>query len=312
MPPKDWSDASLAAGEPPHDEPAAANASSEDVVANSPPSGSDALDDELDRDSTCSISTGKAEAMRRMPRRLRRRAERENAKRNRRAQAKRDQLERFTAAQNEMSVQERRDALVKQAAFHHRVLRKSRKTQEVRSPEAMIDPGLVIVRGNGEPYDDEVMFSVGWRVSRHMGVHNEIAVFILDGPIYDAIPINHRDPFEELRSSPLTGRNAPEEVFATTALFYMNALGGWPITPIMGAEHSRDLLEQIHDALGSDAWKLPDRIPPLSFLAQRVLVDILLRVKDAVTNAEELIPTMRRMVDHGRLLELIDPRDGAF
>jgi hypothetical protein len=250
-----------------------------------------------------------AQNLGKLPRRLRRRVARERAKTEKRSRLNATPSQ-SASSSDEWSPKEFQSYLLARVAAAYRNFRNNRADRAVTSPEAVIKPGLVIVRGEGEPNDDLTMLSVFPRISRWCGAHDEIAVCMLDGIVYDTLPIIFRDPFEELRASPFTCASASEEVFANTVSFYSELLARVSRTlSLCQDDHLQALLNRVREAAGADAWKYPSDTPPLSMLAQRVLLYVFHCVHDA--DANSTIEDVRRLVEHGRFLELVDPRDGA-
>lgn len=237
-----------------------------------------------------------------LPRCLRRRAAREEAKRQKRSGGG---TARPADIDPEFLVEVFKAERDKMLELLNTEYRKFQMSEASRRQEAVINPGLVIVRGEGAPNDDDVITSVFNRVWGH----GRVAVCILDSVVFDALPIVYKDPFEELRESPLTGATTSDQVFAITFAFYNTAHSTGPLDrPALPDEHRIDLLRQIHELATEDAWRYPLDTPPLSSLAQRVLLHVThlaLTANKSVTIAE-----VRRLIAHGRFLELIDPRDG--
>lgn len=248
-----------------------------------------------------------------LPRHVRRRAAREQAKRGKRSERTPPQSAHAAAdADGGLSLDEWRDHLLDRAATEYRRWRKGLTAKSFTSPESVLDPGLVIIRADGEENDDRMMFSVHARIARWCGAHDEIAVCMLDGIVYDTLPVVFVDPFQELRASPLTGASTSDEAFGITAAFYAKAYAALSRrSPFLTAEHGHDLLQRIREAESGDSWKYQADTPLLSMLAQRVLLYVLYCVNDA-SDGMGTLDDVRRLIAHGRLLECIDPRDGQW
>ncbi|WP_434480829.1 hypothetical protein [Gemmatimonas sp.] len=248
-------------------------------------------------------------SMSKLPRRLRRRTARDQAKRQKRSDLHTAQQKQWADTTSAPFGDSLGDQLQELLASKYRTYRRSVQSKACTPPHAIIDPGLVMVRGSGEQNDDRVMLSVFKRVAHYCGKRDTIAVCILDGEVYDALPIEICDPFKELRESPLTGRSACDEVFgATIEFYYTTHTSNLLERPILTEEHGYELLQHVREAASAEAWRYPDDTAPLSTLAQRVLLFVLCIVHEA--NKSEPLDEVRHLIDHGRFLELIDPRDG--
>jgi hypothetical protein len=237
-----------------------------------------------------------------LPRRLRRRAARDKAKRMKQSHRNGSRAPNADPALSDKLLKIERDYLLNQLNIEYR---KFRLVEASTRPEAVIDPGLVIVRGEGASNDDALISSVIDRVYNY----GRVAICILDHDVYDTLPIVYRDPLQELRESPLTGASASDEVFVTTTIFYNTAHSTGPKDrPVLPDDHQRELVRQVREVSDGHAWKYPLDTPPLSTLAQRVLLHLLHLALNA--NKATTLETCRYMVGHGRFLELIDPRDG--
>ena len=244
-----------------------------------------------------------------LPRRLRRRAARDKAKRKKRSTQNASEAKLQAEASLRWSPEDFHEHLLDVVAERYRAFRKGPASSTSTPPEAVIHPGLVFVRGDGEANDDRVMVSVFPRIAHWCGENDTIAVCVLDGHVYDSLPVEFRDPFQELRESPLTGSGASDDAFYLATEFYYKAHAECPRErPFLSEDHGQQLMQRIREAVAAEAWRYPDDTPPLSMLAQRVLLYVLHLVHQANNSAP--IEEVRYLVENGRFLELIDPRDG--
>lgn|GEM_PF-5351034 len=249
----------------------------------------------------------------RAPRRFRRSAKRDAAKRTRRCQL--DALpklpRRAIVPEPPFDVQ---SAMLDLAAAEWRAFRKARFEEDAApSADAIVKAGMVIIRGSGDALDERVALSVWPRLARWQGDHDELDTLMLDGIVFDMLPIVHRDPFDELRNSPFTGALASDEALAVSIRIYQQAYAALsPRHPFIAPDHVEALLQQVCDVEGIERWRYPADTQPLSVLAQRVFLHVIYAASAASKEPLDLLIQTRRLIAHRRLHELIDPRDGAF
>jgi hypothetical protein len=168
--------------------------------------------------------------------------------------------------------------------------------------------GLVIVRCTDPQLDFAALQAVEPELFR-LGLQPiGVCIEALHGKIFDAA-LDCGDPFRELQRSRLTGTDASDISLLATLLFYRDAhfaLGKDIL--ILPADHEQDLLAMVGAHCESEGAFLPADAGRLSVLAQHTLFSLAEQARTESSGGAHLVRSLRRLIAHGRLLAMLDPR----
>lgn len=168
--------------------------------------------------------------------------------------------------------------------------------------------GLVFVRNTDPQLDFAALQAVEPELLR-LGLRPiGMCIEALHGEVFDAA-LDCINPFLELQRSRLTGTDAADISLLATLLFYRDthfALG--PGVLILPADHEQDLLAMVGAHCESEGVFLPADARRLSVLAQHTLFSLAEQARKEGTGGTQLVRSLRRLIAHGRLHALLDPR----